>query len=134
MVPSPPSPQITCGRSANFARRISARAGGVRREEGRVFGEGESRVVIDGFKEVQVPWGPSDYRFTAKDENVYAFMMHAPEDRRAVIRSFEGDTVAAVSLLGCGEVPFTQSFGVLTVELPENLPTEYTNCLRITLG
>ena len=100
----------------------------------RVFGEGESRVVIDGFKESRVAWSASDYRFTAKGENVYAFLMHAPEDRRAVLRSFEGDTVAKVSLLGCGEVPFVQSFGVLTVELPENLPTEYTNCLRITLG
>jgi len=100
----------------------------------RVFGEGESRVVIDGFRESRVEWTASDYRFTAKDNNVYAFMMHAPEDRRAVIRSFESDTVAKVSLLGVGEVPFTQSFGVLTVELPENLPANWANCLRVTLG
>ena len=60
--------------------------------------------------------------------------MHAPDDRRAVLRSFEGDKVEKVSLLGCGEVPFTQDFGVLTVMLPEKLPTPYTNCLKITLG
>ena len=100
----------------------------------RVFGEGESRVVIDGFRESRVEWTASDYRFTAKDNNVYAFMMHAPEDRRAVIRSFDSVTVAKVSLLGVGEVPFTQSFGVLTVELPENLPADWANCLRVTLG
>ena len=101
----------------------------------RVFGEGESRVVIDGFRESQVAWTASDYRFTAKDNNVYAFLMHAPEDRRAVIRSFsESDKVTAVSLLGCGEVPFVQNWGALTVKLPDRLPTEYTNCLRITLG
>ena len=101
----------------------------------RVFGEGESRVVIDGFRESQVPWTASDYRFTAKDNNVYAFLMHAPEDRRAVIRSFgESDKVTAVSLLGCGEVPFVQNWGALTVKLPDELPTKYTNCLKITLG
>ncbi len=100
----------------------------------RAFGEGESKVVIDGFRESQVAWASSDYRFTAKGGDVYAFMMHAPSDGRAVLRSFEADRVEKVSLLGCGEVPFAQDFGVLTVQLPEKLPTQYTNCLRITLG
>lgn len=101
----------------------------------RVYGEGESRVVIDGFRESQVAWGSSDYRFTCKHKDVYAFMMCAPADRRAVVRSFtEADTIEKVTLLGYGEVPFAQNFGVLTVSLPENLPTQYTNCLKITLA
>ncbi len=100
----------------------------------RVYGEGDAKVVINGFQESQVAWGSSDYRFTCKGKDVYAFMMHAPENRRAVVKSFTEDRVEKVTLLGYGEVPFAQSFGVLTVFLPENLPTEYTNCLKITLA
>jgi len=59
--------------------------------------------------------------------------MHAPEDRRAVVRSFRDEVVERVALLGVGDVPFTQSYGILTVELPEELPTKYTNCLRVTV-
>ena len=79
-------------------------------------------------------WGSSDYRFTCKGKDVYAFTMHAPEDRRAVLRSFVEDNVEKVTLLGYGEVPFAQSYGVLTVALPQDLPTQYTNCLKITLA
>jgi len=39
-----------------------------------------------------------------------------------------------VRLLGGGPVPFAQSYGVLTVKLPDALPTEYTNCLVLELG
>ena len=101
----------------------------------RTFGEGDSRVVINGFQESQVDWTPSDFRFTAKGNDVYAFMMRAPEDRVAVIRSMkDGGTVKGVSLLGGGELPFRQDFGVLSVNLPDSLPTPYTNCLKITLA
>ena len=99
----------------------------------RVFGEGDSRVLIDGFKENAVEWNSSDYRFTTKGNNLYAFMMRAPESRVAVIKSLtENEQVKDVQLLGGDRLPFRQSFGVLTVRLPEKLPTEYTNCLKIT--
>lgn len=61
-------------------------------------------------------------------------MMRFPESRVAVIKSFTPDEkVSAVKLLGGDTLPFSQSFGVLTVKLPEKLPTKYTNCLKITL-
>ncbi|MBR5743123.1 MAG: alpha-L-fucosidase [Clostridia bacterium] len=100
----------------------------------KTFGEGESRVVINGFQETQVEWTPSDYRYTAKGKDIYAFLMHAPEDGLAVMRSFTGEKVEKVALLGGGEVPFAQEFGLLTVRLPDALPTGYTNCLKITLA
>lgn len=100
----------------------------------RVSGEGDSKVVIDGFRESAVEWNASDYRFTSKGNNVYAFMMRVPEAHVSVIKSFtEAEHVKAVKLLGGEELPFTQSFGVLTVKLPDTMPTEYANCLKITL-
>jgi len=53
----------------------------------------------------------------------------------AVIKSLtEADRVASVRLLGGGECRFSQAFGVLTVELPETLSTDYTNALAIALA
>ncbi len=101
----------------------------------RTFGEGDTRVTIDGFTEDKTNWNSSDYRFTQKDGNLYAFLMQAPESRVAVIKSLTSeDKVAGVELLGYGPVAYTQNFGVLTVELPQELPTKYTNCLKIKLA
>ena len=43
----------------------------------------------------------------------------------------ESDKIEKVSLLGCGDLKFTQAYGLLNVMLPEKLPTNYTNCLKI---
>ena len=97
-----------------------------------VFGEGDTRVTIDGFTENKTEWNSSDYRFTQKDGALYAFLMKAPESGVAVLKSLApSEKVASVELLGAGPVEFVQSFGVLTVQLPEQLPTQYTNCLKI---
>ena len=100
----------------------------------RVAAEGDTVTKIEGFKEEAAAWGPSDFRFTLKGNTLYAFMMAVPDSRVSVIKSLtQGEKVRSVRLLGVGEVPFAQNFGVLTVKLPDNMPTEYTNCLAIEL-
>ncbi|AEF83499.1 alpha-L-fucosidase [Leadbettera azotonutricia] len=101
----------------------------------RISGEGFSTVLIDGFREEAVGWTDTDFRFTAKGKTVYAFMMRVPENRAAVIKSFTlNEKVLSVKLLGSGSVSFSQNYGVLTVKLPETLPTSYTNCLAVELA
>lgn len=101
----------------------------------RVFGEGDTRVVIDGFHEERGEWNFSDFRFTRENDTVYAFMMQAPDNRVAVIKSLRPEEkVESVRLLGAGEVEFVQSLGVLTVKLLEKLSTEYANCLALKLA
>ena len=101
----------------------------------RDYGEGDTRVLIKGFKEEQTGWTASDYRFVQKGNTLYAFMLNAPENRRAVVKSLsESDPVTAVTLMGAGPCAFSQAFGVLTVKLPDQLPTKYTNALAIELG
>lgn len=96
------------------------------------FGEGESRVLISGFREEQMEWSSSDYRFTTKGKTLYSFIMKAPENRTVVIKSLPAQyKVASVRLLGGEKLPFIQSFGILTVKLPEKLPTAYTNCIAV---
>ena len=101
----------------------------------RTFGEGFSKVHIEGFTEEAVGWTETDFRFTSKGNTVYAFLMKTPQNHVAVIRSFAPDEkITSVRLLGYGEVPFSKNFGVVTVKLPETLPTAYTNCLALELG
>ena len=98
----------------------------------KVFGEGDSRVLLEGFTEQKVEWNSSDYRFTQKGNVLYAFMMKVPVDGVAIIKSLTPQNqVEAVQLLGYGPVEFAQNYGKLVVKLPEKLPTEYTNCLKL---
>ena len=97
----------------------------------RVFGEGDTRVTIDGFREEKTAWNRNDFRFVQKDGAVYAFMMGAAAGDTGVLRSFAEDTVESVELLGYGPVPFRKDMGVLVVSLPEKLPAMCANALKI---
>jgi len=100
----------------------------------RVYGEGDAKVLIEGFKEEAVEWNSSDFRFTQKGNTVYAFMLKVPENGVAVIKSFnENDRIKKVRLIGFGEVPFSNEFGVLNVKLPEKLPVDCANCLAVEM-
>lgn len=99
----------------------------------RVSGEGSSHVKIEGFTEEQVAWGEDDFRFVQKDGKLYAFMMCPKMGKAAVIRNLkEEEKVSAVRLLGVGNLAFTRYAGLLVVELPDKMPTEYANALEIT--
>lgn len=97
----------------------------------RVFAEGTTCALIDGFREEKTLWNETDFRFTQKDGAVFAFMMGVRPGQTAVLRSFAQQGVHSVRLLGAGELAFHQEFGVLTVKLPERLPTPYVNAIRI---
>lgn len=96
-----------------------------------VFGEGPTLVKIQGFTEDKTAWTRDDFRFVQKDGAVYAFCMGAKGGETLVIRSLAGREVSSVELLGVGKVPFRKEFGVLTVQLPEKLPTDYVATLKI---
>lgn len=60
--------------------------------------------------------------------------MKVPENRVAVLKSLtQEEKVKSVRLLGAGDMEYSQNYGVLTVKLPETLPTGYVNCLAIEL-
>jgi len=101
----------------------------------RVCAEGGSGVKIEDFTEEAVAWQPTDFRFTCKGKTLFAFMMRAPETRVVVIRSLAPEEkVQSVRLLGGERLAFSQNFGALTVQLPQELPAKYANCLAIELG
>ena len=96
--------------------------------------EGTSMVHTENMAEGRVLWTDEDFRFVKKDNTVYAYIMKQNPNRSVVLRSFnEGESIKNVRLLGYGNVEFVHKFGVLTVQLPENLPTEYLNCIAVEL-
>lgn len=99
----------------------------------KIFGEGDTLVDTEGFTERKTNWNSSDYRFTMKDNIIYSFIMYAPENRVCIIKSIKNEKIKSVQLLGGGNLEFTHSFGVLVTKLPSQIPTEYTNCLKIEL-
>ena len=58
--------------------------------------------------------------------------MAAKGDKTAVIKSLAGEDIKDIELLGHGKAEWAKTFGVVTVKLPETLPTEYVNVLKIT--
>jgi alpha-L-fucosidase len=100
----------------------------------KTFGEGNTLVTIQGFTENKTAWTPGDIRYTQKGKTVYAFLMGGTQNGVAVLRSFnEGERIENVRLLGAGSVPFTHEMGVLTVKLPERMPSAYTSVLAVEL-
>ncbi len=97
----------------------------------RTFGEGETRVKIDGFTEEKTDWSLSDVRFTQKDSAVYAFLLGAKGGETVALRSFAEDDIRSVELLGYGPLEWKKDFGVLVAKLPEKLPCICANTLRI---
>lgn len=98
----------------------------------RISGEGHASVHIEGFKEDAVNWNSSDFRFTFKNNTLYAFQMRWPENNRTIIKTLTmKDKVKSVRLLGFGKIPFEQPYGTLVALLPDVKPTEHVNCLAI---
>jgi alpha-L-fucosidase len=100
--------------------------------------EGPSRVVSGHFKEDAVAWTTADFRFTKKENRMYAFQMKCPEHRETFIRSLglaSGSKVLGAKLLGHADpIAFRQLEEGLLVILPEHDVPELVPCIRVELG
>ena len=93
-----------------------------------VCGEGDTQA--DG-KEGKTPWTPRDVRFTQKDGRVYALLMNAKPGDTLILKSFPEARVRSVTMPAAGELKFGTALGTLAVRLPDRLPTQYVNLIRI---
>ena len=108
-----------------------------------------TKVIIKGFTEEKTEWNDTDFRFCQKGNMVYAFIManlknnieHKtkfcanPNSGAIVLKSFnEGEKIISLRLLGRGNLDFSHNYGILSVKLPDNLPTNYVNCLAVELA
>lgn len=100
---------------------------------------GEGRVVMPNGnlsqKQVQTPYTSEDIRFTAKDGDVYAWLMAWPEDGKVTIRSLgeAAGKITDVTLLGSsGKLEWKQTGQGLDVELPDQKPCQFAWCLKVS--
>jgi alpha-L-fucosidase len=107
--------------------------------------EGEVNAPEGRFREDELAWQPTDYRFTCKGKTVYAFQMGWPEDGKALIRAFSSGSgtggyrlkladVQGVELLGYrGQVSFEHGEEGLSIgRLPARRPVQCAHCFKIT--
>ncbi len=110
----------------------------------KIYGEGPStdstgqrRGQFGGARDVRT-YTAEDFRFTAKGDTVYAFLMSWPESGKATIKSLAKGSehfpqeIAKMELLGAGPLKFTRDAAGLVVELPEQKPNDYAYVLKIT--
>jgi len=110
----------------------------------KVYGEGPSTVAgaqargqFGGARDVR-PYTAEDFRFTAKGETVYAFMMGWPDGGKATIKTLARGSVsfpkeiARVELLGDGALTFTRDATALMIDLPAQKVGDYAHAFKIT--
>ncbi|KAA6457285.1 alpha-L-fucosidase [Acidobacteria bacterium AB60] len=108
----------------------------------KTFGEGPTKVVGGAFHDTDTkPYTPEDFRFTKKNDVVYAMGMACPSDHKAVIHALgtghegAGFPVANVELLGSnGKVTFAQTADALEATLPSGATCKYAYALKLTAG
>jgi len=103
----------------------------------KVFGEGPTKVTEGSFHDTDTqPYTAQDFRFTKKDNTLYAIELGWPNDHEAVIHSLARQVgqakIASVALLGSeAKIAFEQRDDGLHIHLPEQIPGKYAYSFRI---
>ena len=105
----------------------------------KIFGEGPGAQTVKketAFNENgNAPLTAQDVRFTTKGHNLYAFLMGWPNGP-AVVKSLaqgSADKIGNVELFGFGgKLKWTQEASGLTVDLPEEKPSDHAVTLKVT--
>ncbi len=101
-------------------------------------GEGAVKSGGGAYNEAVHPYTAKDFRFTTKGDTLYALAMGWPDNGTLTVRTLASaspglvGTVKTVSLLGHGDVPFTQTADGLVVTLPRTKPCDHVYALKIT--
>jgi hypothetical protein len=106
------------------------------------FGEGSHNSGGGGFSDRSVEYDAHDFRFTQKNNVVYAIAFNWPDvDGHFLIHSFNDRTTAAtggitaVRLLGCNEVtPWNLTKEGLIIQRPKDRPCDGAYAFEITLA
>ena len=104
----------------------------------KVFGEGPLADKASGkasadFNESAIrEAGADDIRFTQKGDAIYAVSLGWPKADKVTIKSFAGQKVKSVELLGIGAVEFENSAQGLEVVIPEQKLNQISPVLKIS--
>ncbi len=107
----------------------------------KVFGEGPTKVAEGPVRDTKSqPYTAEDFRFTAKENVVYAIEMAWPSGSKTLIHSLGTDALGAgkkiesVALLGSSaKLQFQQQAAGLRIDLPPQAPGKYAYVFQIVL-
>lgn len=102
----------------------------------RQFGEGPTRIVPGPLHDVDSQaFTAQDFRFTCKNNIVYAIEMAWPAAGDAIIHSFGSDIVRSITMLDSGkQLEFRQESDGLHIQLPDQLVGNYAYVFQIELS
>jgi alpha-L-fucosidase len=106
----------------------------------RTYGEGPTKVASGSFHDTDTPnYTAEDFRFTTKNDALYAIGLAWPTNGEAVIRSLATSVgskpIRSVTLLdGERTLRFNQREDGLHVQLSTQGPTKYAYALRVNFG
>lgn len=103
----------------------------------KVFGEGPAMgtagpLTGQGFNEGKgKPLGSEDFRFTKKNDSLYAMFFGWPENKSLLLKSLAQERIQNVKLLGySGPIEWSRDAAGVTVKLPEQLPGIHAYTLK----
>ena len=96
----------------------------------REFGEGPNKDQKDRY--AVNAFTSKDFRFTTKDNAIYAFIMEWPKEGEVIIKSLLSEEVKSIYLLGHGQVDFLKEDAGLRVKLPDKKPCESAYTLKVS--
>jgi alpha-L-fucosidase len=97
-----------------------------------IYREGKTELASGSFKEGKAAWQSTDYRFTRKDNAIYAYMMRTGGDKKAVIYSLGRlceNEIKSVDVSGHPTV-FEQKDAALLVRIPGGLDKGMPTCIK----
>jgi alpha-L-fucosidase len=105
----------------------------------RKFGEGLTRAAGGHFNEIAVTYTSEDFRFTKRENTLYAICLAWPEDGWVTVKSLAADgineKVANVELLGFQEsLRWEQTSSGLQIFMPREKPCDIAWSLKIKLA
>ena len=98
----------------------------------RIHKEGKTELAGGAFKEDRAKWLSSDFRFTKKEDAVYAFMMRMEGKESATVQALGRNTekdITSVEVSGI-KAEYVQKDGALIVRLPGGLPEDMPICIK----
>lgn len=101
------------------------------------YGEGPTQMQKAGYfmEDAEVAYTSQDFRFTAKDDSLYAICLGWPGQQATIhsLRVLYPSEIASVQMLGVeGDLPWSHSDQGLTVGVPSQRPCEDAYVFKIT--
>jgi alpha-L-fucosidase len=105
----------------------------------KVFGEGQTQVLTGAFTDThRKEFTPADFRFTCREDFLYAIGLEWPQSGRWIIRNLARGfrlaplSIRDVELLGTGAVTWSRTKDGLVVDVPARRPRGPAFVLKIT--